>query len=674
MTKTNSIAAKLSVAVVAVAMAFTLVAPSAKAQDVSSMSLEQLVALVNSLQAQISGSASVGSCSYTFTRSLSTGSTGADVMNLQKFLNMSADTQVAAAGSAGGPGSETSYYGPATAAAVSKFQTKYSADILVPSGLTSPTGYFGPASMAKANALCAGMTGGDDDDDTASGDLEGGAGDLAQAEFMSSLNNEEVGEDEEDVEVAGLEIEAEGSDIEITAVNLDFDYADSGQSDDFDDYASEVSIWVDGEEVARVDVSDMDDDDWNENISLDEGAIIREGDTGELVVAVSAASNIDDTDIGENWNVQFKSVRFRDAQGAVVTETSVDDIDNTSNDDTSTGSYERQFSFESFATSNDIEVKVSKGDDEINDARSIFIDDTNDTNGEDVMSFEVEVEGDSDIALDELVVEATTTGAAHLDEMINGIYLEMDGEEVGSENVPTDEETVTFDNLDLTLEAGETYTFTVVVDFLPTSGAIDVGDTIKFSVGTTERNLWDMEDDNGDDIATGDRTGSASNDAHAVYEDGMMVDFVSATETEVAGDSNDDDYVTLTIKFDVTAYGDTVYVDKTVDKTGSTTAGTSYGVDLSDAQGTYIAAASSSAAFSSTGDAGTNGFEVSEGETESFTLTVTVQNAATSTFDGDYVRAVLTSVGFNTDDSTTWTNYTSRLADDFKTDFGFIAN
>src|SRR5690606_14250707 len=96
MTITNNIVAKLAVAFVAVAMAFTLAAPSVKAQDVSSMSLEQLIALVNQLQNQLSGSSATGSCSFTFTRSLGQGSTGADVMNLQKFLNMSADTQVAA--------------------------------------------------------------------------------------------------------------------------------------------------------------------------------------------------------------------------------------------------------------------------------------------------------------------------------------------------------------------------------------------------------------------------------------------------------------------------------------------------------------------------------------------------------------------------------------------------
>src|SRR5690606_39404965 len=87
MTITTNIASKLAVAFVAVAMAFSLAAP-AQAQNVSSMSLEQLIALVNQLQGQLSGSSSgsTGTCSYVFTRALGQGATGADVMNLQKFL------------------------------------------------------------------------------------------------------------------------------------------------------------------------------------------------------------------------------------------------------------------------------------------------------------------------------------------------------------------------------------------------------------------------------------------------------------------------------------------------------------------------------------------------------------------------------------------------------------
>lgn len=97
----------------------------------------------------VTANAETSQC-YTFSRSLTVGSRGTDVMNLQKALNMiSPDTKVASTG-AGSPGNETSYFGPATRAAVSKFQVKY--------GISPTAGYFGPITMAKINSMCSGGT------------------------------------------------------------------------------------------------------------------------------------------------------------------------------------------------------------------------------------------------------------------------------------------------------------------------------------------------------------------------------------------------------------------------------------------------------------------------------------------------------------------------------------
>lgn len=91
--------------------------------------------------ALIAGSADAA---MTWSRSLKLGSRGADVKDLQVFLNMCADSKVANSG-AGSPGMETTYFGPATKAAVMKWQQAR--------GVSPASGLFGPLSRAKAADL-----------------------------------------------------------------------------------------------------------------------------------------------------------------------------------------------------------------------------------------------------------------------------------------------------------------------------------------------------------------------------------------------------------------------------------------------------------------------------------------------------------------------------------------
>ena len=94
------------------------------------------------------GSSSV---SESFTRDLTIGSEGQDVKALQVFLNNNGF--VIAPSGPGSEGNETTFFGNLTRDALIRFQEAYRAEVLTPVDLTQGTGYFGPSTRIKINAL-----------------------------------------------------------------------------------------------------------------------------------------------------------------------------------------------------------------------------------------------------------------------------------------------------------------------------------------------------------------------------------------------------------------------------------------------------------------------------------------------------------------------------------------
>ena len=137
-------AASAVLSVVTVVSLMGGIAPVAYGQSAADLQaqISSLLATIAGLQGQLSAISGGGGSSYTFTRDLTLGSTGDDVMQLQKFLN-SHGAMVASSG-ADVSGSESTYFGAKTKAALAAYQAA--------NGISPAVGYFGPITRAKVNA------------------------------------------------------------------------------------------------------------------------------------------------------------------------------------------------------------------------------------------------------------------------------------------------------------------------------------------------------------------------------------------------------------------------------------------------------------------------------------------------------------------------------------------
>lgn len=610
MTITKDVTAKFAVAIVAVAMVFSAFATSAKAQSTEDLQkmINDLLAQVATLQSQLGQGATsaAGVCPYTWTRDLAQGATGADVMKLQQFLNADPDTRVAASG-VGSAGMETEYYGPATAAAVSKLQVKYRADILSPANLVNPTGYFGPSTRAKANSLCVAapvVTPGDNmddedgmEDDNGSVTLRGEAS-LDEA-TLDSADDDEIEEGAEDAPIAEYNVNFVDGDASISRIDVKLNSGDN--SDPWDVFES-VSLWVDGDMVAEKSAdrkSDYQSDDMTLRMTgLD--IVAMEDEELTIVIAATLQSNIDNAD-RDTYTVTIGSMRFFDAGGVATTESDPTDGDSAT------------FTVNEAGIDDELSVKTSSADPK---ATTLKVEDNKKSDWYTVFVFDLDTKDSvNDITLNEVPVTvtlSTSTFANRVDDyelVIDGTTIDSLVGTASSSGLVTE---LVFDvDGDVVIDAGDRVRAELRLRFKSLPLAFE-GMTVQGSVTGAQANAIDAE--GADNLGSTQLSGAALGDVHTLRTKGIAVEQDSGSAVVTQGDNAGDDYATYKLVLDVTAFEQDVYI--------STNQATSVDASVVDSAGATVAG-TKSVVIDSSADVEGGSFKINEGETETVTITVT---------------------------------------------------
>jgi len=613
---------------------------------------------------------SSASAAYTHTTTLKMGMSSSQVMELQKALNAKG-FEVSAVGS-GSMGMESMFYGAKTKGAVVQFQAannlgsdgivgpatgarlamggavsgNFPAGCMSTSGFSSTTGMpctstgntsggslpagcmstsgFSPTTGMK----CSGGT------TPTTGPLAGGFGTISAITQLSQYNNEEVGAGSNEVKVLGFEIEAsDDGDIQISAVKLVFDATGnaSGDSDRIEDYLDTVSVWQGSTKVGTADAKDFTKSStgiYSKTVVLS-NSIVRAGDKESFYVAVDTINNLDSGDIdSDSWTVGLENVRVVDGSGVTTTDA-----------DSAPTAIEYNLagegvaiSFVSFSSASDTELKISANN--TPDSTTIAVDNTQDTADVVMLEGQMEVEGDSDVWLDEVPFTLTTTGDSPV-AMTSNITLVIDGKTFNETVTSTAASSVsiTFDDLDLTLSAGDTVDFTVSADLndLEDTGVtltdFDAGDQLTVALTTTNRALVIAENEQGDQLTDGtEMTGTATGNAMIFRSQGVNVVLGTPTYTNVSDQNGVVTLQTFTIPVTVTAFGNTLYMGQSAQFATTATASNAFAVVFENSSTPTIADVTSSAVVAlSTTDAliSSNGYVLDEDDTKHFIIEVT---------------------------------------------------
>lgn len=684
-----------AVVVTLVAFSFAIMPAAAQFNASQSTALQAAgfsAAEIAALQAILGGGSSTStggdvvtttqSTGYTHTVTLRLGSRGTQVSALQSALNSCYQAGLVADGA----------YGPATKAAVMSAQSKLGVTV---------DGIVGPATggmLGTCTVTSVVTTPGETGTETGSGNTNQfvlAGGDEAT---LSNFDLDDTGTDPQEgetEEVAEITFDVEDADVllERADIILQFTGTDDGDDTDPEDVFDSIRLIVNGEEVAELDGSDYDEDDYLVGTpsgssytftSSDEyryrfsglAEVLEEGEEATIMIEVEVSGSVDlGTDNSSQWEVFVEAEGLRMVDGAGLTQ-----------EIPSTDQGGATFDIEEEGQEDELTVSASSDDP---DATVLEVDDDNASDTHTVFVFEIEADEDSsdlmindfelDVTLDAIVGSIDETGLTFA-EVIDDIWLEVDGqtedgEMTTSNTIAADGGAATntyyfdFDSDPIELDSGDDMDVELHVKFKGRGSNYDEGMTIQAMVTSSNVDAWDVE--GADDLGAGQLNGSATGDAHQLFENGINVELASSSYTETVNDSGQVTKVTYTMNYEVSAFGDTFYVPFGATRDGAV-ATTGFNFQIEDGSNNVVTSASSDAttsvAASSNADVSGNYWRVDDGDTETVTVTVSVTNDGTlDTYVPGFIRVQGLEMRYDTDTAGAPAAFSLSPAQDFET-------
>lgn len=471
--------------------------------------INQLLVQLAQLQAQINNQTgqnpTTGTPGYIFTSDLTIGSTGNQVVELQKFLVAKGYLRIPITTNYG-------YFGVLTRNALSAFQTAQ--------GISPTAGYFGPITRARVNALLATqapippVTGGSSTGITTPG-IEGT---LSINQTNSGIRST-VYEGDDMVPILGFEAEARTSDIALQRVRVNL----GNSSTLYNRILSKLYLTTsDNTVLASADLSQS-------SVTRESNSyfitltgfnyVIPKNTKKTLMIKADVRGSIDTADRSSSRTISLSDNGVRGIDGAGIDHYSP----------ISGSAISRSFNVsESLAETATLRLSTNSNTPQTQSVIASSGSNNNEYDRLPVLTFDLRSDR-GEVRLTDLAINIEKTGSGSANAS-STVYLYEGSNEI--DNTSISGNTATFRDLDLTISPNSTKTYSVRIDVRGANNGIATFVASASSTGITAENTF------GDRLSTTDISGSATGNSISIRNVGPEITLLSKSITTSGAPQN----------------------------------------------------------------------------------------------------------------------------------------